>query len=435
MMPAIQDVSADLVEAVMAKVDREELVALTLALCNIPSPMRCEREAGQFVHDWMAEHGFAPRKVGMLKERFNVVGQYGGHGDGPSLLFTSHLDTESPFYDERDQWAYRPETVADPQWLSAWLEGETFYGHAVGNDRGPMACFLLAAKALKEAGVVLDGTMYLTACPGEIGPEPSEELSGIDNISRELGAAYLLAHGGVAPDYAISAEGTDFGINWAACGYADFRITLHGQAVFTPMLEHPASDADHPNPIVRIGSVIEAVQHWARDFERRHRYESPGGTAVPKVQIGAVRGGIPQAQAAGSELCKLYVHVNLTPAQTIAGVDRSLKQALRAAGIRDVTVEPYAVRHGFDPGPEAVAPLAAALDVAHRHVRGGPQTTGPDFYSSMWRDHNIFNMNRIPAVTMGPVRWRPTVSDLVDCTRLYALATIALCGRARSTSA
>ncbi|MGH8446586.1 MAG: peptidase M20, partial [Solimonas sp.] len=217
------------IAAIDAAIDRDEVIALTLELCNIPSPMRQERRAGEFVHDWMARHGFAPRKVGMTPERFNVIGRYGG-GGGPSLLFSSHLDTESPFYDDKDRWAMTPETVADRQWLEAWLEGETFHGHAVGNDRGPMACFLLAAKALQRAGIALDGTLYLTACPGEIGPEPAEECAGLDYIGRELGAAYLLAHGGVAPDYMISAEGTDFGINWTACGYADFCITLRGQA-------------------------------------------------------------------------------------------------------------------------------------------------------------------------------------------------------------
>ncbi|MGH8445990.1 MAG: peptidase M20, partial [Solimonas sp.] len=199
---------------------------------------------------------------------------------------------------------------------------------------------------------------------------------------------------------------------------------------FTPMLTHPADDAAHPNPMVRLGGAIAVVQRWAKEFEVRHRYESAGGTAIPKVQIGAVRGGNPQAMGAGSEICKLYVHVNLTPADTVNIVDRELKQAFRDAGIGGVTIEPYTVRHGYEADARAVQPLQAALDAAHRIVRGAPQAIGDSFYSSMWRDHNVFNMNRIPAVTMGPVRWRPTVSDLVACTRLYALAALALCGRA-----
>lgn len=428
-IPALSE--AD-VAAITAAIDRDELIELTLSLCNIPSPMRQERAAGEFVYDWLLRHDFAPRKVGMVEHRFNVIGTYGGRGDGPNLLFTSHLDTESPFYDEKDRYSFRPESLADRQWLGAWLEDEKFIGHSVGNDRGPMVCFLLAAKALQKAGIELDGTLYLTACPGEIGPDPAEEFSGIDYLGKELGAAYLLAHGGVAPDYVISAEGTDFGINWTACGYADFRITLYGQGVFTPMLEHPSELAKHPNPIVRASGVIAVLQDWAFDFERQHRYESVGGTAIPKVQIGSIRGGNPQGMGAGTEVCVIYLHVNLTPRQTIAAVDRDLKRALRVAGVDDVRVEPYTVRHGFEADAGQVQPLKAALDAAHRQVRGTPQSIGPSLYSSMWRDHNVFNMSRIPAVTMGPMRWQPSVGDLMECTKIYALAALALCGKATS---
>jgi hypothetical protein len=48
----------------------------------------------------------------------------------------------------------------------------------------------------------------------------------------------------------------------------------------------------------------------------------------------------------------------------------------------------------------------------------------------MWRDHNIFNMNRIPAVTTGMPRWRPTSQDLSRSALIYALTALAVCGRA-----
>jgi len=72
-------------EAIRRSIDRDELVRRILQLCNIPSPMRGERAAGEYVHAWMREEGFDPRKVGLVEDRFNVVGRYGGHGDGPSL--------------------------------------------------------------------------------------------------------------------------------------------------------------------------------------------------------------------------------------------------------------------------------------------------------------------------------------------------------------
>ena len=64
----------------------------------------------------------------------------------------------------------------------------------------------------------------LTARPGEIGPEPIEEHRGVAYMGKDIGAHYLFHHGGVAPDYAIAAEGCDFGLTWVGCGYAVFRF-------------------------------------------------------------------------------------------------------------------------------------------------------------------------------------------------------------------
>jgi len=50
---------------------------------------------------------------------------------------------------------------------------------------------------------------------------------------------------------------TDFGINWVGCGYAYYRITVSGEQVFTPLLEHTADSSRHPNPIVRMAGVID----------------------------------------------------------------------------------------------------------------------------------------------------------------------------------
>ena len=146
------------------------------------------------------------------------------------------------------------------------------------------------------------------------------------------------------------------------------------------------------------------------------------------MQIGAIRGGNARSLGAGSEVCSLYVEINLTPAQQIADVDRELKALFRGAGLGECVVEPFVVRHGFEADAARVEPLRAALDDAHRAIRGAAILPSKPVYSSMWRDHNVFNMNRIPAVTMGPVRWRPSIDDLVTCAKIYALAAVTVCG-------
>src|SRR6201996_1000668 len=235
--------------AVAAAIDVQELTQLALDLGNIPSPAGHELEAGNFVYDWMAREGFNPRKVGAVPERNNIIGTWGGKGPGRNLLFTAHLDTEAPTWDpDLDAYKFRPETMKNREWQECWLEDGVLYGYPIANDRGPMSCFLIAAKALKTAGYDLAGKLYLTACPGEIGPEPIEEARGLAYLGKDIGAHYLFHHGGVAPDYVIAAEGSDFGVTWLGCGYAVFRLRLLGEAVFTPLLTQPETAHDHPNP-------------------------------------------------------------------------------------------------------------------------------------------------------------------------------------------
>jgi acetylornithine deacetylase/succinyl-diaminopimelate desuccinylase-like protein len=426
-------VSAAERDASAAAIDTAELTALALTLGNIPSRSREELAAAEFVHDWMAREGFRPRRIGATPARPNIVGDYGGGGDGLNLLFTAHLDTEGPTgIAAHDAFRYRPETLADPEWTRCRLDEDgRLRGYPIANDRGPMSCFLIAAKALRTAGIALAGRLWLTACPGEIGPEPIEEFEGVDWLGKDIGAHYLFHHGGVAPDYAIAAEGCDFGATWAGCGYALLRVRLHGQGVFTPVLDAPVRAVDHPNPIYRLGPVIEAVHDWGRRWEADSVYACAGGICAPRVQIASVRGGTPFDFGAGSEVCALYVEVGLGPRQTAAQACRGLDAALRPLALDGYDLAPVVARHGFEADPDAVAPLAGAVDAATRLARGAPVERAAPVYSSMWRDHNVFNMQRIPALTTGGPRFRPTPDDLASSALIYALTALAVCGRVR----
>ncbi|MGC6400276.1 peptidase M20 [Sphingomonas sp. FW199] len=417
--------------ALAEAIDTDELVQLALDLGNIPSPSRSEAAAAQFVFDWMQREGFRPRKVGATPDRPNIIGEYGGRGVGANLLMTAHLDTESPSgIAHQDRFRYREATLADPEWARCWLDDDgRLRGYPISNDRGPMSCFLIAAKALRKAGIQLAGKVWLTACPGEIGPEPIEEYEGVHYLGKDIGAHYLFHHGGVAPDYAIAAEGTDFGLTWSGCGYALFRVRIFGRGVFTPILDAPDHAADHPNPIYWLGPVIDALHGWSRQWEAASIYDSAGGRAVPKVQIASVRGGAPMDFGAGTEVCALYLDVALAPHQKAADAMHGINAAMRTVRVEDFDVEPVVVRHGFEADASAVAPLAGAVDLATRMARGNALERAHPVYSSMWRDHNVFNMQHVPAVTTGMPRWRPKPEDLASSALIYALTILSVCGR------
>ena len=91
------------------------------------------------------------------------------------------------------------------------------------------------------------------------------------------------------------------------------------------------------------------------------------------------------------------------------------------------------MRHGFEADAAGVAPLVGAVDAATRLTLGHPVQRAAPVYSSMWRDHNVFNMHRIPAITTGFKRWRPTPKDLADSALIYALTALAVCGRTKAS--
>lgn len=415
-------------DMVQKAIDREELTTLILELCNIPSMPGEERQSGEYVYEWMKREGFMPRKYGMVEDRFNVVGQYGGMspGRGRNLLLTSHLDTQSPQFNWRDRWKFKPDSEYARHWREAWLENGVFHGYAVENDRGPMACTMIAAKALKQANLELAGTLYVTACPGEIGPEQVEEFQGSAFLGKELGAQYMLTHGGVAPDFAIAAEGTDFGIAWTACGYSNIRIDLYGEDVFTPLIVHPDHLKEHPSPLVTVAPFIEVLQQWAVKYEQENTYEGSGGTAVPKVQIGAIRGGDPHLMGGGSEVCSIYLEVNMTPKSKIAQIQRELQTLLVDGGF-DGTVTPIVYRHGFEADEHEIEPLRHSIAKAGNIAGRGEIEIAHPVFSSMWRDHNVFNMFQIPGATFGPKRFQPSVDDMVDAAAIYAVTAWQVC--------
>lgn len=412
----------------MATIDinAQELADLALALCNIESPAGQEREVGEYVFNWMADAGFKPRKIAMLPDRFNVLGTLPGTGDGYSLIFNSHLDTGRS---KEDKWSIRePESGINH---GAWREGDTLYGEGIVNDKGPMAAFLVAAKAIKRAGIQLRGDILLSAVPGEIGYEAVDEFQSPKYLSKEVGTRFLIQHGGVA-DFALVAEGTDFRYAAIEAGKAFFKIEIHGDPqYYTPFVPDVAVNEKHPNAIVRAGLFLPQLQEWARAYEKRHRYQSKDGIVSPKAVVGAIRGGNPYHVTRTSELCAIYLDCRLTPDSDPLALRRELRDLLEKNSIPG-TVEIFLYRRSYGAG-EKVDRLHVGLETAHRSVFGSALELAEPAISSMWRDVSIFNEMGIPSITYGPPRnfkgQSMTVEDIVRSAQVYARTAIEICSQ------
>ncbi len=419
-------------QKVFAKIDTEELVKVALDLGNIDSPTGREGPVAAYVYDWMRREGFDARKIALYPDRPNVIATWPGSDTGRSLCFNSHMDTA---VHQEEWWASR--RASDPIFHSAWRDGDMLYGNGIVNDKGPMATWLIAAKAIKDSGVKLKGDLMLMAVVGEIGVEPVDEFQPPEYLAKEAGTRYAITHGGVA-DYALVAEGTDFGIVGVEAGKAFFKLTVFGEDVpiYTPYIPRPTPLEKNPSAIVRMSSLIQRLEEWACDYEKKNRYECAGGVVVPKVNFGAIRGGVPWKITKTVQQCAIYLDVRITPAQEPLDIRSDLRRLMQQCGLTG-EVELYAYRPAFEADPKKVEPLKGAITRAHRTVLGTEIGRAPIPASSMWRDINCFNEMRIPSLTYGPGvssgggKYAMKIDNMIKGSQLYAQIAIDLCSQDR----
>jgi acetylornithine deacetylase/succinyl-diaminopimelate desuccinylase-like protein len=421
------------IQAVFDKIDTDELIKVALDLANIDSPTGREGPVADYVSDWLRREGFDARKVALYPDRPNVIATLPGTGNGRSLCFNSHMDTA---VHQEEWWANR--RASDPIFHSAWREGDMLVGNGIVNDKGPMATWLLAAKAIKDSGISLKGDLMLMAVVGEIGVEPVDEFQPPEYIAKEAGSRYAVQHGGVA-DYALVAEGTDFGIVGVEAGKAFFKITVFGEDVpiYTPYIPRPTAIEKNPSAIVRMSTLIQRVELWAAEYEKKNRYECAGGVMVPKVNIGAIRGGVPWKITKSVQQCAIYVDVRVTPVQQPLDIREELRDLIKDANLTG-EVELYVYRPAFEADPKKVEPLKNAITKSHRAIMGSDPNPAPVPASSMWRDINVFNEMRIPSLTYGPGvssgggKYAMKIENMILGTKLYAHTAIDLCNQDRA---
>jgi acetylornithine deacetylase/succinyl-diaminopimelate desuccinylase-like protein len=422
---------AQIADEVVRLIDRDELIELVLDVCNIDSPSGHECDVAERFYAWMKAEGFAPQRIGLLPDRYNLLGRLRGTGGGESLLFNGHMDTANP---------NAPDLVhLDPmkdELHKAWIEGDLLVGDGVVNDKGPVCAFLIAAKAIRKSGHALAGDVLLSAVVAETAYEAcADDDPGAVLDAKELGARFLATHGGVA-DHVLVAEGTGFGLVWVEAGKFWYKITLRSSepAFYTPYLPKREAGKKSPNMIVQAAEAIALLEGWAAEYEERHTCVYAGGTIVPKVQIGGIRSGDARRPFAAPQLCHLYLDVRSLPGQSPLTTEDEITELLVAAGF-DATVELYLYRPGYE--AKGVEPLVAAVRESHRSIFQSDPPVPPPATSSMWRDSNIFVELGMPALNYGPrsathVHKRAlTIESLYQAACVYARTAVTICSRPR----
>ena len=158
---------------------------------------------------------------------------------------------------------------------------------------------------------------------------------------------------------------------------------------------------------------------------------------VPKVNIGAIRGGVPWKITKTVQQCAIYVDVRITPVQEPLDIREDLRRLLSESGLAG-EVELYTYRPAFEADAKKVEPLTQAITRSHRRILGSDPVAAPIPASSMWRDINVFNEMRIPSLTYGPGvssgggKYAMKIENMILGSKLYAHTAIDLCSQERA---
>jgi succinyl-diaminopimelate desuccinylase len=396
-------------EQVLARIDADEVVALTRDLVRIPSvyrpddPDATEARVAAHVEAWLRREGFAVQTQAVAPGRPNVIGTLGEkRPGGRSLLLEGHTDVVTE--GDPREWTWPP--------FGAELTNGRIYGRGTADMKGGLAAAMVAAAAFRRAGVEPPGKLVVGAL--------------VDEEDRMLGARHLVTTAvGRDLDAAIICEPEDNELCLVQRGVVWARVRVRGK------MAHGAMPEAGLNPVTALGAMLREVPALERRIRRRCERSPPlrPPTVTPTIIQAPPKGvGVPQSNVIPA-FGEMTLDVRVTPGIGADALDAELA-ALCRAGEKAVPglkvewepVNPFRLATKVDKSePIVQAMIAGVKKATGRAPRYGgvPGST----------DGTILRMELgLPIVTCGPgnrliphqVDEYVEVTQLIDAARIYA---------------
>jgi acetylornithine deacetylase/succinyl-diaminopimelate desuccinylase family protein len=317
-----------------------ERLAECVALPSPTPPGRVAEVAG-WVSAWASGFGATVTRQHVTGDADNVLASL-RFGDGPRLVFNSHLDVVDP----------SAQTWTTPPYEPVVKDGR-MYGRGTCDAKGSLVVMLAALERLAAAPAGLSGEVLLTAVMGE-------EAGGI-------GSAHLVGQG-LTADAAVVGEPTGLAVARAHKGTYMKRLRFAGRAA------HSASPWLGRNAVADAAAFVAASEaETVRLAAFPHEALGPATMTVTVFAGGTLQNTVPDEAT-------LIVDRRLIPGETHEDCDRQLDA--RLAALRES-------RPGLDVAPPEIvvatvpsetpadAPVvAAALAAAAGAGRPAAKATG-----------------------------------------------------------
>ncbi|MBC8161207.1 MAG: ArgE/DapE family deacylase [Roseiflexaceae bacterium] len=341
-------------------------------------------------------------------EGLGVVGMIGEDRGGRSLIFNGHIDVV-PAGDPAN-WQY-------PAWQGTVADGQV-YGRGALDMKGGLVCGLFAAKAIRDAGVRLQGQLQVQSVIGE-------EDGGCGML-----ATILRGH---TADAAIIMEPTELCVTPAQAGALSFRMTVFGNAAHGCVREEGTSAIEKFWPIHQALLELEAVRNAREQSPLFARYRLPYPLSIGTVQAGNWPSSVPETLVAEGRY-------GIAVGEDAA----SARDEFTAAVQRVAESDPWLRAHPptiewcggqFDSASTASDhPIIGALTQAYTAATGATTRLEGVTYGADMR--LLVNLGQVPTVMFGPgdvrLAHKPDehvpVADLIAVVRTLALTALRFCG-------
>jgi tripeptide aminopeptidase len=200
---------------------KQEFIDILIRICEVPAPPYNEERRALFLSELFASAAIHSHldAVGNVRIPLAVNGR-------PHLVISAHLDTVFPF-----------------DTIQVQRSGSILLAPGISDDSAGLAALYVLGRAFVESGFLFQGSLTLLATVGE---------EGLGNLR---GVRHFFSERASEVDYFISLDGCD-PERFVTRGLASKRVRL----VVRGPGGHSWGDADTPNPIHAVGSLLAAIE-------------------------------------------------------------------------------------------------------------------------------------------------------------------------------
>jgi len=336
-------------EDVLGRIEREELVRLTQELVRLPSVYRPEvvngneSDVARFVADYLEQAGFEVKTEEAAPGRPNVWTMWEGNSPGRTLLLEAHTDVVTE--GSAEEWEHSP--------FGAERAGGRIYGRGACDTKGNLAAAVLAVRAIKDSGVAFPGTLILCHPVDEEGM-----MAGIKAFIENGHAEKV--------DAAVICEPEENQLCITQKGALRVEVTVRGR------MAHGAMPLSGVNPVSRAARFVVAVEELEGEEIERHG-EDPflGSPSLTPTILMGPDCGEPQINVIPAS-AYVALDIRTVPAQSHEELIERLRDIL--AGLKsedpdfDATLEVIEERPPTETPKDE--PLVSAMSKAYEHLTG-----------------------------------------------------------------